>query len=130
MLTRIIRYSFFVCVAFFLGNCSATKVVSDPTGDWEFTVSGTPYGAIKGTMKISAVSGNYVAKMKAMGDELEMNPMKFDPKTGKATGTFSFQGNSVNFEAVHSSGALNGNLSASGADFPFQAAKLAGAGSK
>lgn len=130
MLTRVIRYSFFVVIAFFLGNCASTKVVSDPSGDWEFTVTGTPYGELKGTMKISSSSGNYITKMKAMGDELEMNPMKFDPKTGKASGTFFFQGNSVNFEALHSSGSMNGNLSAGGADFPFQAKRVVLSGSK
>lgn len=130
MLNQILRYSFIVMMIAFLGSCATTKVVNDPSGDWDFTVSGTPYGSIKGTMKISGTSGVYVAKMKAMGDELEMNPMKFDPKTGKASGTFFFQGNSVNFEAVHASGSINGNLSAGGADFPFQATKVIMAGSK
>lgn len=118
-------------VVFFLTGCVTGKVVNDPSGDWEFTVSGTPYGAIKGTMNITGASGVYVAKMKAMGDALEMNPMKFDPKTGKATGTFYFQGNSVAFDAVHTAGAMNGNLSAGGSDFVFQATKVvAASGSK
>jgi len=100
-------------------------MVNDPSGDWEFTVSGTPYGSIKGTMNISAVGGVWIAKMKAMGDNLEINPMAFDVKTGKATGSFNFQGNSVMFQAIHQSGSLNGSLSAAGADFPFQAVKAA-----
>lgn len=130
MLTRVIRYSIFVVIALFFGNCASTKVVSDPSGDWEFTVTGTPYGELKGTMKISSSSGAYISKMKAMGDELEMNPMKYDPKTGKASGTFFFQGNSVNFEALHSAGSLNGSLSAGGADFPFKATKVIASGAK
>jgi hypothetical protein len=130
MFRKFISYSFPFMIVFFLSGCVSNKVVNDPSGDWEFTVSGTPYGAIKGTMKISAAAGVYVAKMKAMGDELEMNPMKFDPKTGKATGTFSFQGNSVMFDAVHTAGAMNGNLSAGGADFGFQASKVVASGTK
>ena len=111
-------------------NCAGTKVVNDPTGSWEFKITGTPYGEIKGTMTITSDSKGYVAKMKAMGDELEMNPMGFDPKTGKTTGTFSFQGNSVQFDAIHTSGAMNGSLSAGGADFPFQAVKSSSEGTK
>ena len=111
-------------------NCAGTKVVNDPSGSWEFKITGTPYGEIKGTMTITSGAKGYVAKMKAMGDELEMNPMGFDPKTGKATGTFSFQGNSVQFDAIHTSGAMNGSLSAGGADFPFQAVKSSSEGTK
>ena len=124
------KISLVVTLIFLLQNCVSNKVVNDPSGSWDFKITGTPYGEIKGTMTIATGANGYVAKMKAMGDELEMNPMTFDPKTGKATGTFSFQGNSVQFEATHTSGAMNGNLSAGGADFPFQAVKSIASGTK
>lgn len=123
MLKIMLQSVLIVMVSVVFQSCLSNKLVSEPTGNWEFTVSGTPYGAIKGTMNVSVTANGYVAKLKAMGDELEMSPMKFDPKTGKATGTFFFQGNSVSFEAVHTSGSMNGNLSAGGSDFLFQATK-------
>ena len=123
---KILKYfSIIVFTTLLFQQCATNKIVNDPSGDWEFTVSGTPYGSIKGTMNISATGGIWVAKMKAMGDNLEMNPMTFDAKTGKATGSFNFQGNSVMFQAIHQSGSMNGSLSAAGADFPFQAVKAA-----
>ena len=130
MIKFLSKISLVAAIFILFQNCASNKVVNDPSGSWEFKITGTPYGEIKGTMTITSGANGFVAKMKAMGDELEMNPMGFDAKTGKATGTFSFQGNSVQFDAIHASGSMNGSLSAGGADFPFQAVKATAAGTK
>ena len=108
-----------------LSACAVSKVAKSPAGNWNFSVSGTPYGEITGDLTVSANGKAWTARLKSMGEDKPFDQFLFDPKTGKATGSFYFQGNPVNFDAVVEGNTMKGAMSAGGSDFPFNGTRSA-----
>ncbi|MFM7196025.1 MAG: hypothetical protein ACKORJ_07720 [Bacteroidota bacterium] len=105
--------------------CATAKMAKSPAGSWNFTVNGTPYGEIKGDLTVTANGKAWTARLKSMGEDKPFDQFLFDSKTGKVTGSFYFQGNPVNFDAVVEGNTMKGAMSAGGADFPFSGSRSA-----
>ena len=116
---------FTLIVIAILTSCASAKVAKTPAGNWNFTVTETPYGEIKGELKIAANGKAWTARMKSMGEDKPFDQFLFDAKTGKVTGSFYFQGNPVNFDAVVEGNTMKGAMSAGGSDFPFNGSRSA-----
>jgi len=108
-----------------LSSCAAARVAKGPAGNWNFNVTQTPYGEIKGELVVAANGKAWTARMKAMGEDKPFDQFLFDAKTGKVTGSFYFQGNPVNFDAVVDGNTMKGAMSAGGSDFPFNGSRSA-----
>ncbi len=102
-----------------IAGCATVKVA----GNYDFTISGTPYGKMTGVLTITQESAGYKAKLSAMDSEIDFKSFDFDKKSSKVSGVFYFEGNEVNFLATPQDNQLNGVMSAAGSNFPFSGVK-------
>jgi hypothetical protein len=106
----------FVCL---ITGCASVKVA----GNYDFTISGTPYGKMTGVLSITQESAGYKAKLSAMDSEIDFKTFDVDKKSKKVSGVFYFEGNEVNFLATPQENKLEGVMSAAGSNFPFTGTK-------
>lgn len=120
-LTPFTMKSLFVLLltSFILASCITTKVA----GNYDFTISGTPYGKMTGILTIMEQPGGYKAKLSAMDSEIDFKTFDVDQKSKNVSGVFYFEGNEVNFFATPKDNKLEGVMSAAGSNFPFNGVK-------
>ncbi len=106
----------FACL---IAGCASVKVA----GNYDFTISGTPYGKMTGVLSITQESAGYKAKLSAMDSEIDFKTFDVDKKSNKVSGIFYFEGNEVNFMATPQDNKLDGVMSAAGSNFPFTGIK-------
>lgn len=101
-------------------SCATSKVAVNPIGEWNVTVTGTPYGEMAGKLVVSGSPKAWKASLRIQGEDITMDRYSHDGKTGESTGAFFFQGNSVTYTGKQSGASLAGTMSAGGMDFPFK----------
>jgi len=105
-------------------SCASTNVAISPVGEWNVTVSGTPYGEMTGKLLVSGNAKALKAIIKIQGEEITMDRYTHDSKTGESSGAFFFQGNSVSYSGKQSDSSLTGTMSAGGMDFPVKGVRI------
>jgi len=118
--TKSIASSFFIVSLFALSSCASTKTAATPAGTWDVTVTGTPYGDMAGKLVIAGNTKAWKATMNVQGEQINFDQFSHDPKTGKSSGSFYFQGNPVTFQGTQKNAVLEGVMSAGGMDFQFK----------
>ena len=103
--------------------CAVTKTASGPVGSWDVTVMGTPYGDMAGKLVIAGNVKAWKATMNVQGEQINFDQFSHDPKTGKSTGSFYFQGNPVTFQGTQKDAAMEGVMSAGGMDFQVKGSR-------
>jgi hypothetical protein len=106
-------------------SCATTKMSKSPspTGDWDYSVTGTPEGDFTGLMTIAQVEQKYTAKFKLSGYDTNLDKFLYDSKTKKMTGEFYYSGTLVIFTGLLEGDAISGSMSAGGSDYPFKATR-------
>ncbi len=116
----------FVFVALLSISCTSTKTskgVITPSGNWDFTVTGTPDGNFTGLMSIVSENNLYSAKLTASGSEIIIYKFTWDEPTKKVGGEFNYSGYTVLLNAAMAEEEITGIMSAEGMNFPFKATK-------
>jgi len=110
---------------FLLSSCAATKTskAPSPTGNWDYTITGTPEGDFTGVLTIAEVDKALTAKMISNGAELSIEKFMYDKETKKLSGEFEYSGTLVLLDAVMTDDQLSGAISAGGMGFPFKATR-------
>ncbi len=94
----------------------------DPyAGTWDYVVTGTPDGEIKGELVISMDSDQYTAMMKSAAGTLDINDVVITDN--KMTGNFSYQGYTVDLSGMFSGAKFDGEVSVDYNAFPMTAVK-------
>jgi hypothetical protein len=108
-----------------LTSCASTKTskAPSPTGNWDYTITGTPEGDFVGVMTISEVDKIYSAKMATSAGEVPLDKYLYDKETKKMSGEFYYSGTLVLFDAVFAVDQIDGGMSAGGMSFPFKATR-------
>ena len=120
---KIFKLAALLCFLLLVSACATTKLAQNPMGDWDILVSNTPYGEMKGRLTVNGKPGSFAAVFTIQGDRITVTDYRHDGKTGKSTGSFFFEGNSVRFESQQSGSTVTGTMSAGGMDFPFKGAR-------
>ncbi len=109
-----------------LSSCATTKSTSkapSPTGNWDYTISGTPEGDFAGVMTIAEVDKTLTAKMVSNGSEIPIEKFTYNKETKKLAGEFYYSGTPVLFDATLVVDEITGSMSAGGMGFPFKATR-------
>lgn len=104
-------------------SCATTKTTSKaptPAGDWDYVISGTPYGDLPGVLAISEVDKTYAAKIVSSDGEVIINKFIYNKETMKMSGEFDYNGTPVDFNAGLVENEIVGTMSAGGGDYPFK----------
>jgi hypothetical protein len=112
--------------AFVLSSCASTKSTSkapSPTGNWDYTITGTPEGNFSGVLLIEQINDTYTAKMTSNAGDLPIEKYMYDKVTMKMSGEFDYSGTLVLFDAVMVGDEINGSMAAGGMGFPFKATR-------
>ena len=120
------KYLFYLALAaLILTSCASAKLAKapSPTGNWDYTISGTPEGDFTGVMTIAEVDKILTAKMVSGGTELTIEKFTYDKETKKLAGELDYSGTPVLFDAVMTDDQLTGAMSAGGMGFPFKATR-------
>lgn len=112
-------------VSLFITSCASTKMAKapSPTGNWDYTISGTPEGDFNGVMTISEVDKTMSAKLVSNGNELPIEKFVYNKETKKMSGELYYSGTPVLFDAVMTTDQMDGTMSAGGMNFPFKATR-------
>ncbi|MBL7861473.1 MAG: hypothetical protein JNJ65_09945 [Cyclobacteriaceae bacterium] len=116
---------YFALVSLFITSCASTKMVKapSPTGNWDYTITGTPEGDFNGVMTISEVDKALSAKLVSNGNELPIEKFMYNKETKKMSGELYYSGTPVMFDAVMNTDQMDGTMSAGGMNFPFKATR-------
>ncbi len=110
--------------ALVIAACSPMKPT--PAGNWDYQVSETPEGDVKGTLTITSPDDkSFAVMMQANGSELAMDKFTFDRETNKIAGEFVYSGMKVTVDAIQAENGdeITGAMWVSGLDFPFKAVR-------
>ena len=117
---------YFLLVILVLSSCATTKTASvqiNPTGDWNYSITGTPEGDFSGIMTVGRNAEAFTAKMTANGAELPLENFAFNDETKKVTGLLYYSGTPVSLDALLNGEEMTGFMSAEGMNFPFKATR-------
>lgn len=113
-------------IAITITACVATKTASkvpSPTGNWDYTISGTPEGDFKGQMVVTETDKILNAKLAGNGIDLPIDKFAFDATSQKLTGEFWYGSTQVNMDVIMNGDQMAGTVSAGGMTFPFKATR-------
>lgn len=116
----------FLFLALTFAACVATKTVSkvpSPTGNWDYTITGTPEGDFKGQMVVTETDKILNAKLAGNGIDLPIEKFAFDAASQKLTGEFWYGSTQVYMDVIMNGDQMAGTVSASGMTFPFKATR-------
>lgn len=132
-----IKVTFYLlCLALFgFSGCTTTKKTTSsrvPTnsgvqasasylGSWIFTVKGTPDGDTSGEMTISMNGNAFKGIISSGGVQSDIQDLKI--VNNILTGTFYFNGMTINMNGTFSGNSYEGKVDASGYSFPMTASK-------
>lgn len=117
---------YFLLAVLMLSSCATTKTASvqiNPTGDWDYSITGTPEGNFSGIMTVSRYADAFTAKMTANGAELPLENFTYMEVTRKITGLLYYSGTPVSLDALLNGEEMTGSMSAEGMNFPFKATR-------
>ena len=117
---------YFLLGILLLSSCTTTKTASvqiSPTGNWDYSITGTPEGDFGGLMTVGRSSDAFTAKMIANGAELPLENFIYNEATKKVTGLLYYSGTSVSLDALLNGEEMTGFMSAEGMNFPFKATR-------
>ncbi|HNR74322.1 MAG TPA: hypothetical protein PKM03_08860 [Cyclobacteriaceae bacterium] len=121
------NFSIVLFIALAFTACVASKTVSkapSPTGNWDYTITGTPQGDFKGVMVIAEVDKVLTAKLvNDGGTELPIEKFLFNKETQKMSGEFDYSGALIFFDGLFATTEITGTMSTSGMYFPFKATR-------
>ena len=107
-----------------LSGCASTKksktAIPNYIGQWNYTLS-LPDGDYPGYLKFNDQEGQTIGMIGNNDGEAQLQGLVIDEE--KMSGNFDFQGYSVSVTGTFAGEILNGNMSAAGYDFPFEAKK-------
>ncbi len=115
-----------VFVVLIIASCATTKtskVVITPTGNWDYSITGTPEGDFKGVMSIVNQDDAYTAKMNMSNGEIALSNFTWNEPAKKVTGQFNYSGYAVFFDATMAGEEMLGSMSVEGQSFPFKATR-------
>lgn len=107
-------------------SCASTKTtisVPAPAGNWDYTISSTPYGDVTGVLTVSQIDKTYTAKMVTSDREIIIDKFIYNEESMKMSGEFDFEGTPVYFDATLNMDQIDGGMSAGGANYPFKATR-------
>ncbi|MBX2899571.1 MAG: hypothetical protein KF775_07970 [Cyclobacteriaceae bacterium] len=110
-----------------LAACAVTKTTSNapsPTGNWDYTITGTPEGDFKGQMAVTETDKILKAKLGGNGIDLPIEKFAFDAVTQKLTGEFWYGSTQVYMDVTMNGDQMAGTVSAGGMTFPFKATRV------
>ena len=117
---------YFLLGILMLSSCATTKTASvqiNPTGNWDYSITGTPEGDFGGLMTVSRSSDAFTAKMIANGAELPLENFTYNEATKKVSGLLYYSGTPVSLDALLNGEEMTGLMSAEGMNFPFKATR-------
>lgn len=103
--------------------CTATKkVVYNPVGNWDYTVSNTPNGDVTGTLVLSKTGNTYKAVLQSPMGDVDLNNVKVEDN--QLSGTFDMQGYELELKGSFEGENLQGTIGADGNTFPLKASRI------
>ena len=117
---------YFLLGILMLSSCATTKTASvqiNPTGNWDYSITGTPEGDFGGLMTVGRSSDAFTAKMIANGAELPLENFTYNEATKKVSGLLYYSGTPVSLDALLNGEEMTGFMSAEGMNFPFKATR-------
>lgn len=118
VLNRIIALIFIVA----LFSCSSSKkVVYTPVGSWNYVVSNTPQGNIKGTMIITETDNSFVGSLNTSAGKIDLKNVEIVENGLNAS--FYYQGYQFSLKGMFEGENFNGNVSFSDGQFPIMASR-------
>ncbi len=117
---------YFLLGILMLSSCATTKTASvqiNPTGNWDYSITGTPEGDFGGLMTVGRSSDAFTAKMIANGAELPLENFTYNEATKKVSGLLYYSGTPVSLDALLNGEEMTGLMSAEGMNFPFKATR-------
>jgi hypothetical protein len=114
----------FIALAF--TACVASKTTGkapSPTGNWDYSITGTPQGDFKGVMIITEVDKVLTAKLISDAGELPIDKFVFNKESLKMSGELDYSGALVLFDGLFAANEITGSMSTSGMNFPFKATR-------
>lgn len=92
-----------------------SKIMDPYAGIWDYVVTDTPQGDMDGELIIAKDKGGHVASMKGASGEVEIN--EFQIIENKLSGTFEFQGMSIEFTGTFEGSTFSGKVGVDYSDF-------------
>jgi len=106
-------------------SCGSRKAIDPVLGAWEYVVSGTPDGDVKGTMYIAKEGDAYTGKLQGNAGNLTLS--NIEVMEGKMTSEFTYQGYTLDFEGMFEGESFTGEVIFDAyTKFPVKATKVAG----
>ncbi|MFK7925192.1 MAG: hypothetical protein AB8H47_24770 [Bacteroidia bacterium] len=102
--------------------CKGSKAVAwTPVGSWDYVVSDSPAGDVKGVMMIAKDGDNYTGELRTEEGSLDLEDIEIVDK--KLTANFSYQGYNLVIESTFMGDMMDGEVSMGYDSFSIKAAR-------
>lgn len=115
------RITLIIFVVAFFSCASTKKIVYTPAGSWNYVVSNTPQGNIKGTMVITQDESLFSGVLNSSAGKIDLNNVEIIENGLNAT--FNYQGYQFRLKGLFEGESFNGNVSFSEGQFPIIASR-------
>ena len=127
--TQIFMKNYYFAILVFsmiiLAACAAKKMVDPAIGSWEYVVTGTPDGDVKGTMYLAKEGDSYTGNLTGQAGTMKLDNITIED--GKLQSEFSFQGYTLDLKGTFEGDSFSGNVSLDEyTQFPITATKKEG----
>ncbi len=118
-------FAVLLCGVIMLAGCAAKKMLDPAIGSWDYVVTGTPDGDVKGTMYIAKEGEAYTGNLTGQAGTMKLE--KITIEDGNMQSEFSFQGYTLDLKGTFEGDAFTGNISLDEyTQFPVTATKKEG----
>jgi len=98
-----------------LSSCASSKTMAyDPSGNWDYTVTGTPNGDVNGTMVISKDGDNYTGKLQSTQGGIDLEDLTIEGQTLNAE--FYYSGTNLTLNGTFEGDSFDGKVAAGSYD--------------
>ncbi|MDG2450209.1 MAG: hypothetical protein P8M34_11245 [Saprospiraceae bacterium] len=112
---------FIAFFSFFLTDMDNSTLISDHTGEWEYSVVSPDY-TYKGVMELTIEGSEYAGLIMSEGTETELNDVKIDGN--ELTFNMTVQGFVCNVKGTFDGESFTGEVSVEGMALPMEAKKV------
>ncbi len=94
-----------------LAGCASSKSMAyDPSGNWNYTVTGTPNGTVEGTMTITKNGDSYSGELQSPIGSTNLNNLEIEGQTLSAD--FDYSGTEIQMSGTFEGDSFNGEVAA------------------
>jgi len=111
---QFLSYSFTAVLSLaiiWLAGCASSKSMAyDPSGNWNYTVTGTPNGTVEGTMTITKNGDSYSGELQSPIGSTNLNNLKIEGQTLSAD--FYYSGTEIQMSGTFDGDSFDGEVAA------------------